>query len=245
MVGGGEVQDRYSGDIGDYVKLAILRNLSPGYRLGVAWWLFPDETHNTDGRHIDYLSKPEKWGAYDPELFAGLSKLVQSGIRRVAALEGTAQLPGAIFMREPIPVEVPPRERPLRRQDWFGRLKRDFVDRDLIFLDPDNGLEPSNCRITRRKAGKSVLLEELRSLRQPNRCLILYHHQTRYSGGHYAEIAYQADRLKSIGFNVVDVLRANPYSARAFFILDAPDKIRERACQFARNWDPRVTWHSM
>jgi len=53
------MQDRYVGDIGDYLKLSILRTLSPGYRLGVAWWLFPDEAHNGDGRHVDYLNRPD------------------------------------------------------------------------------------------------------------------------------------------------------------------------------------------
>ena len=33
------MQDRYVGDIGDYLKLGILRALSPGYRIGIAWWL--------------------------------------------------------------------------------------------------------------------------------------------------------------------------------------------------------------
>jgi hypothetical protein len=46
------MQDRYAGDIGDFVKLAILRALAPGWHLGVAWWLYPDESHNGDGRHI-------------------------------------------------------------------------------------------------------------------------------------------------------------------------------------------------
>lgn len=34
------MQNRYVGDIGDYLKLGILRTLSPGYHLGVACWLF-------------------------------------------------------------------------------------------------------------------------------------------------------------------------------------------------------------
>jgi hypothetical protein len=29
------MQNRFVGDIGDYLKLSILRTLSPGYRLGV------------------------------------------------------------------------------------------------------------------------------------------------------------------------------------------------------------------
>jgi hypothetical protein len=35
------MQNRYVGDIGDYLKLGILRALSRGHRLGVAWWLYP------------------------------------------------------------------------------------------------------------------------------------------------------------------------------------------------------------
>ena len=56
MIGDLTVQNRYAGDIGDYLKLAILRALSRGYRLGIAWWLYPDESHNGDGRHIGYLA---------------------------------------------------------------------------------------------------------------------------------------------------------------------------------------------
>ena len=71
------MQNRYAGDIGDYVKLAILRHLAVGKRLGVAWWLFPDETNN-DGGHVTYLSNAEKWKHLDPELFEGLPAVVKS-----------------------------------------------------------------------------------------------------------------------------------------------------------------------
>jgi hypothetical protein len=33
------MQNRYTADVGDYLKLGILRALSPGHRLGIAWWL--------------------------------------------------------------------------------------------------------------------------------------------------------------------------------------------------------------
>ena len=62
------VQDRYVGDIGDFVKLALLRALSPGRSLGVGWYLTPDEAHTSDGRHTGYLHKPDRWRALDPEL---------------------------------------------------------------------------------------------------------------------------------------------------------------------------------
>ena len=60
------MQNRYVGDIGDYLKLGILRALSPGYHLGVAWWLFPDEAHNGDGRHIGYLESSRPMAALRP-----------------------------------------------------------------------------------------------------------------------------------------------------------------------------------
>ena len=49
------MQNRYVADIGDYVKLAILRKLALGRSLGVVWWPSPDEHHNADGGHREYL----------------------------------------------------------------------------------------------------------------------------------------------------------------------------------------------
>jgi hypothetical protein len=111
------MQNRYVGDIGDYLKLGILRALSPGYHVGIAWWLYPDETHNRDGRHIDYLNRPERWRHFDPDLFDALAKVVSSGQRDVQALEAANLLPGAIFASEVIPVERRVSERPQRAAD--------------------------------------------------------------------------------------------------------------------------------
>ena len=54
------MQDRYAGDVGDFVKLGLLRALSPGRKLGMAWYRYPDESHNGDGRHITYLDQPQR-----------------------------------------------------------------------------------------------------------------------------------------------------------------------------------------
>ena len=101
------MQNRYVGDIGDYLKLGILRALSPGYHLGVAWWLFPDEAHNRDGRHIGYLDRPDLWRRFDPALFDTLRSIVSSGRRNVGELEAADVLPGATFASEFIPAGGP------------------------------------------------------------------------------------------------------------------------------------------
>jgi hypothetical protein len=105
------MQDRYTGDVGDFGKYGLLRALcgmrqSPSLRLGVVWYLVPNETHNDDGKHTQYLreSKPALRDC-DLALYDSLRKLLvdRSGKvvqerRRTAIIEGSDVLPmGTIF----------------------------------------------------------------------------------------------------------------------------------------------------
>ncbi len=237
------MQNRYVADIGDYLKLSILRALSWGRRPGVAWWLYPDEARNTDGRHIGYLDVAAKWRHYDAQLFDALSQIVSSGRRHVSALETANVLPGAIFHCQPIPSNGPVTQRRQARHEWFQNVLATLQQADLVFVDPDNGLAPAGFTHGSAKAGKSVTLDELRQLRRPGRCLIVYHHHTRRPGGHHAEIDYAATRLRLAGFTGVDALRAIPYSPRVFFLLDAPGRVRQRAAEIEWQWRGLITWH--
>ena len=170
------MQNRYVGDIGDYLKLGILRALSPGYRLGVAWWLFPDESHNGDGRHISYLNRPDQWRHFDPDLFDTLHEIVSSGQRHVHALEAAAgAVPGAAFASEFIPGGRPIARRQQVRHEWLRSIRRRLEAADLLFLDPDKGLEPACFRPTAAKSGKSIMISEVSELVRPGRCLIVYY----------------------------------------------------------------------
>ena len=161
-VSGGNItmQNRYVGDIGDYVKLGILRALSPGHHVGVAWWLYPDEGHNRDGRHIGYLSQPARWRHFDPDLFDALHQIVSYGQRNVQALEAANLLPCPIFASEVIPTGGPIMQRRRARQAWFQVVQQTLEAAELVFLDPDNGLEPIGFSHGYANAGKSILLSE-------------------------------------------------------------------------------------
>ena len=236
------MQDRYAGDIGDYVKLAMLRSLSAGQRLGVLWWLYPDENHNQDGKHVSYLAEPGRWRSRDPELFDALKRLVEGPERSVAALETTGLFSNATFYRERVPTTGTSADRRSARSAWFAAAIASVASCDLVFLDPDNGLETSTYEPGRSKAGKSVALNELQALRRPGRTLIVYHHQTRMAGGHIFELAHWGRRLGALGFRV-DALRASAFSARAFFLLDATPLILARAKSLASEWGDKLTWH--
>ncbi len=238
------MHNRYVGDIRDYLKLGILRALSPGYRIGIAWWLYPDESHNRDGKHIGYLHQPDQWRHYDPKLFDALARIVSANQRDVRALEAADLLPGAIHSSEMLPIGGQRSERSRERHRWLSRVRSRLAEADLVFVDPDNGLEPAGYNPFSAKVGKNVLLTELHELARPGRCLIVYHHQSRRRGGHQCEIVYWAERLRATGFATVDALRAKPYSPRAYFVLDAPSDVRRRAKQMELDWQGSITWHA-
>ena len=238
------MQNKYVGDIGDYVKLSILRALSPGYRLGVAWFLADDEHSKNDGRHIGYLENSDKWRRFDAASFDGLLEIVRRNDRSVAAIERSGLLPAdCIFASEIIPLPANLAKRSEERKRWISEIGVKLNDANLLFLDPDNGLEPDRFRPKSKASIKSVSLDDLDRLNKRERILIVYHHHTRRKGGHFAEIEYQADRLRKRGYEYVDVIRAKPYSPRAFFILNGNDDIRSRAVALVSNWGEHMSWH--
>jgi hypothetical protein len=237
------MQNRYVGDISDYVKLSILRALSPGYRLGVAWWLYPDESHDEDARHIGYLQRSDLWWHFDPQLFDTLEQIVKSGQRNVRALETANILSGAIFASEMIPVAGLITDRPNLRRQWYETVQRALERADLVFVDPDSGIEPVVHSDNSSRAGKRILLSELWALARPGRCLIVRHYQPLRKDGGPDAMRNWADRLRECGFDTVDALRSRAYSARVFFLLNAPADIRQRAEHIATNWRGWITWH--
>jgi hypothetical protein len=97
------MQDRYAGDLGDFLKLGLLRWLvapsfeTPPLRLGVVWYLAPDESHNAGGKHVAYLDPQSSAGRQlrplDPDLYDRLTAMVAEGVRSVAQLEAFGVLP--------------------------------------------------------------------------------------------------------------------------------------------------------
>lgn len=235
------MQDRYAGDIGDYVKLALLRYLTAGRKLGIAWYLYPDEGHNADGRHIGYLSLPDRWRHLDPELFDAL-KGVAAGVRAVQSLEATGLI-GSLFHGTPLTSEALPwQNRSAWRHEWFQDVVASMSDADIVFADPDNGLvDDDPKRRTKAKFGKSITLQEATALAQ-NRPAIIYHHNTRRPGGHDLEVEYWLSHFDDNAF----AIRANAYSCRTFFVLNPDNHIFERAQEFCYKWSERgVRLHTL
>ncbi len=226
-----DLQDRYAGDIGDYVKLALLRHLSAGRKLGVAWYLYPNEDHNGDGKHTTYLQAPSQWRHLDPDLFDGMRSVIK-GIRSVRALQETGLINGSFSGELLQSATLPWRCRESWRAGWFERVRSAIADAEIVFADPDNGLVDDDPRRRRRKAfGKQIPLSEAKALAE-GRVAVIYHHNTRRKGGHDAEVDHW---LKQLGNSAI-AIRANSYSCRTFFILNPDQVARHRAASFCQRW---------
>lgn len=232
------MQDKYVGDIGDYVKLGLLRALMPDRKLGVVWYRVPDEANNNDGGKIGYLEKPERFRYADPELFDHLKGVVFGGRREIKSL--LLMLPGAIPYDECVTTAGRPAIRREWRKKWFASVLEHLSGCDLVFADPDNGIvDDEDERKGKMDFCKQIPLEEVRALAR-DRCAIIYHHNTRAKGGNDREIDRWLDHL---GMPAIAV-RARAYNARTFFVINPDSEITERVCAFCGKWEEiRVHMH--
>ena len=233
------MQDRYVGDIGDYAKYSLLRALSRGCRLGISWYLFPDEDSG-DGGHIGYLLRPDRWGAPDPETFNALRKLMgdiflKEQDRSVAAIERSDLLPDTIFWSHMIVHEGGGGPALARyRGKWFRDSLAALESCDIVFADPDNGLRARETfKPTHYISGKRICEDEALSLAEGGRPVVVYHHNAMFPGGHNAEVRRWQRRL---GQGTCAV-RWHPVSPRTFFILNCTEKLRRRAVEWCERWE--------
>lgn len=195
------MQQRYVGDVGDFGKYGLLRGLLRAARprrprLAMLWWLTADESHNADGRHAAYLDAPAEYRACDEALFDAMRAV--RAARTVQAVMSAGLLPpDAVSFDEPLTFSARRRatERRSARDGWLERARAASRDAQLLFFDPDNGLE---CRSVGRhalKGPKYVFEDELQALGGPAQSLLVYHHLSRTSA-HRHQVSGLLERLR-------------------------------------------------
>jgi len=230
------MQNRYVSDLGDFGKYGLLRALcSPvddgsNARLGVVWYLVPDESHNADGKFTRYLEPSQKndrqFRQCDPELYDALADIIHQKDRDVLNIRKSSILPpGTIFYEEPLtfndmPANSPEarRNRIAYRNEWVQGAQSATEDCDFIFVDPDNGLEAGTKRHQKR-GPKYVFFDELEPYCKRGQSLIIYHHTSRRATAEYQireRLAQIDERLNNGGTFALLYHRG---SSRAFFVV--------------------------
>ena len=166
------MQDHYVGDIGNYGKYGLLRCVADaGLRLAVNWYrVIPTRPgKQEDGEFTTYLHNPDVYRQYDPKLFDCLSYLVKDS-RSIEAVEKSGIL-NAHFFTQPLTVSG--------REQWHKAAMKATNGADIVFLDPDNGLETAKMHQNGSAKEKHVTWQELKDYYNRGQSVILYHHRPR------------------------------------------------------------------
>lgn len=173
------MKDQYFGDVNDFRKYALLRSLvkNDRLRLGVCWML-TEPGARADGKFLSYLDKPKRFRDSDPELFDWL-KLVfkvaddSKPDRRTNRIEGSPLLGSASFQTGFLPASNS------ERIKYFTAGSSRLNGCDLVFFDPDNGLQIESAPLGHKNSKKFLFWEEACNTFSSKSSILIYQHFNR------------------------------------------------------------------
>ena len=181
------MKHQYFGDVNDYRKFGLLRAFASRLRVGVCWLLTADDDGG-DGELRTYLSRPKKWRRYDPELYDALARLLQDGVNRRVCLAAQWDLiPRAKYF------DLTLVDLAAARQEYFSGAWRQLDGCELVFLDPDNGIEVPSQPWGRRGSSKYVYWRELKAAFNLGHSVLVYQHYPRAPRDRF--VPFLADRI--------------------------------------------------
>jgi len=230
------MQHRYTADVGDYGKYGLLRAIAGVHpatpsrlALGVVWYLTDAVMEQGDpagdGKHVTYLQprQASRFRPCDPALYDAMGAIIEARDRRVAAVREREVLGvDATYYEARIHTPAPTQRREERltaRATWLDGAVRAVSDSDIVFVDPDNGVETASVQVHQRNGPKYAYLEELRQLAGGERSLVVYHHLSR-NGNAATQIARVGGRIRDQldPTYALDAVVYHRGTARAFFV---------------------------
>jgi hypothetical protein len=224
------MQDKYAGDVGDFGKLGLLRWLcgiypaaDPELRLGIVWYLVPDELKTNDGKHIGYTNRNHPREALfrscDPDLYDELARMLDAGQRSVARLQTLKALPrSARHFLAPLDFRGMARgSRPDTRSEWLNRALEETRDCDLVFIDPDNGLETKSVS----RLPKYAYFDDLEPFVQRGQSLVIYQHVNRTASA-FVQAQLRINQIQNqVGAECLPAVRFRRGTGRLYLVVPA------------------------
>ncbi len=230
------MQNRYVGDVGDFFKIGVLRSISgpvsdPEHlKVGLVWYLVPDESGNSDGKHVSYLNADSARGrelrSLDPELYDRLARIVQRRPQTIVDVERSGVLPpdAETFSQVLDFSDLSPRSQLLRierRTAWLEGALAATASSDVVFLDPDNGVRSTTHRVRsyRSKAIKYAYFDEMAQFLERGQSVIAYHHADRSAALNVQAEQRMAQLRQQLGVSPLCALCMRQGTSRFFFVI--------------------------
>ena len=177
------MRDEYVGDIGDFGKYILLKELrviaGTGVKIGINWYyntrpaaafryLFDDDYRRMDHTLFDYLRSSYK--IKEPRL-PDVEEMILKDQNN-------------LFYRKLVPYSQS------LRKTWFQESWEKLKEAEIIFLDPDNGIPPDKDKVTSKQAS----IDEIKRYYDKGKSIILYQHKNREPNF----LAWFKDKLQEI-----------------------------------------------
>jgi len=223
------MQDRFVADIGDFKKYGLLRALAgvhpqeaPELSLGIVWYRVPDS-------NIGYLNDPKGPGSCDPPLLKELTRLVESNQRTITAIEQAQIWPrGTRFFGSQAVKRLPS----AGADPWLDAAVKEVGESELVFLDPDTGLENRPTDPCKREY---CSYRDVRRFWERGASLVIYQHQARGKS--------QAEQMAAVADELQKVVGTGPwylhFTQRSLFVIPSPshsDVLKARFLRFVEDW---------
>jgi len=224
------MKHQYFGDINDYRKYGLLRLLSARGKIRTAvCWMLTDSDGKSDGKKTKYLSQPKKYRKFDPDLF----DILQKSDRNVESAERGNIIPSAVYHPRILT------DKSKERTKYFAGFQVAAQGYDLVFFDPDNGIEVGSMKYGATGSSKYLYWQELIETYHAGHSVLVYQHFPRAKREEYKNKFFR-DVCKRL--NVADVIMFT--TSNVLFVLIPPAKhlsyFTKCAMSIERIWDGEI-----
>lgn len=198
-------------------------------------WMLTEDDGGKDGHRTGYLREPERWRSFEPTLFEFLRRhVIERKTRNVRAVESSKVLPNCRFYSRILTDDC------VQRQRYFDQFLGFARGAELVFFDPDNGIEVKSATYGRRNSSKYLYWNEIERTLRANHSLLIYQHLP--PKPRRPLIRHLARRLLQVsGGEIVYVLRTGKV---AFFLVPRRGSValfRKGVSAVERTWNRVLT----
>lgn len=170
------MKNQYIGDINDYRKYTLLQRLCEhtDLQLGICWMMTADDG-GSDGNKRQYLSQPQRWRHFNPALYDELNTLLSSDHSpTIEQIEALSSLQSFAYFNAIVTDSL------TERKTYMAQALQGLSDCDIVFFDPDNGLNVS-IKKGNKNSSKYLYRDEAQAFYGSGKSLLIYQHYPRIS----------------------------------------------------------------
>lgn len=166
------MKNQYYGDVNDYKKYSLIRTITAHGEISIAFcWALTKDDGLSDGKKIGYLKEPSEWSRHDPAVYEQLrADVIFKKQRKVENIEESNLIPNSRFFKRVL------KDNANERDVFFQEFLNFSQNSELIFFDPDNGIEVKSVARGKPGSSKYVYWKELENFYQLDKSLLIYQH---------------------------------------------------------------------